>query len=60
MHRHTGVTAVSYTHLRGEPTEEELRERLRGARVDLYIRRNENGRIVVNELRRMRGLAYAV
>lgn len=32
--------------LRGEPTEEELRERLRGARVDLYIRRNENGRIV--------------
>ena len=24
--------------LRGEPTEEELRERLRGARVDLYIR----------------------
>ncbi|MCO7107763.1 mobilization protein, partial [Alistipes shahii] len=30
----------------GEPTEEELRERLRGARVDLYIRRNENGRIV--------------
>ncbi|MTT26086.1 mobilization protein, partial [Parabacteroides merdae] len=26
--------------------EEELRERLRGARVDLYIRRNENGRIV--------------
>lgn len=32
--------------LRGEPTEEELRERLREARVDLYIRRNENGRIV--------------
>ena len=32
--------------LRGEPTEEELRERLQGARVDLYIRRNENGRIV--------------
>ena len=25
--------------LRGEPSEEELRERLRGARVDLYIRK---------------------